>query len=122
MEGEHEYEHGHGGYDHDTRAVWDNVTTKLLLDLVSYERTDKRTLGKEAWDRIQSRFHERIGHPYTQQQLKSKLAHLKKAYSVHNEDLMRTGLGRDPDSGGVTAPQGYWKNLDVSHINLSVIR
>lgn len=118
MEREHERVHDRErGHDRDPRAYWDDPLSKLLLDLVSLERTDKRGLGKNAWDKIHTRFNERTGRQYTLQQLKTKLTSLKKEHSIFKEDLTRTGLGRDPN-GGVTAPSCYWQNLDVSHFTL----
>ncbi|TVU08543.1 hypothetical protein EJB05_41952, partial [Eragrostis curvula] len=95
------------------RATWDHDATKKLLDLCMVEKRDHNfnSVGptKQGWSRIHKGLQEAFQGKYDHRQASNKLGALKRAYHEWLDLKHHTGLGRDPETGGVAADASFWE-------------
>ncbi|TVU31309.1 hypothetical protein EJB05_22991, partial [Eragrostis curvula] len=101
------------------RANWDHDSTKLLLELCLHEKEASNFNSKgpnsEGWYNIHSGMKAKYGDKFSPEQTYRKLASLKKAYTGWKHlQLSQTGLGRDPNTGAISADGSFWAGRSVS--------
>jgi hypothetical protein len=109
-------------------AKWYTRATKIYTELCVKEvNACNRThhfLNAEGYANLISMFKEQTGRTYTRDQIKNRWNTLKRMYTqwkMLNERA--TGLGRDPHTGSISAPDEWWaKQNEVSRLYVSFHR
>ncbi|TVU22003.1 hypothetical protein EJB05_31678, partial [Eragrostis curvula] len=101
------------------RANWDHDSMKLLLELCLHEKEASNFNSKgpnnEGWYNIHSGMKAKYGDKFSPEQTCRKLASLKKAYTGWKHlQLSQTGLGRDPNTGAISADGSFWAGVRKS--------
>ncbi|XP_072148404.1 uncharacterized protein [Setaria viridis] len=95
------------------RASWDEPTTKILLELCIEQKNQlnwsDRCLTKLGWRNVHSRFRAATGLQLGTKQLQNKLNNLRRQFFGWRALETSTGLGRDTQTGGVSADATYWE-------------
>ncbi|XP_004986659.1 uncharacterized protein LOC101763124 [Setaria italica] len=96
------------------RASWDEPTTKFLLDLCIEQKNQlnwsDRCLTKLGWRNVHSRFVAETRLQLGTKQLQNKLSNLRRQFFGWQALQTSSGLGRDTQTGGVSADATYWEH------------
>ncbi|KAH7852781.1 hypothetical protein Vadar_029129 [Vaccinium darrowii] len=96
------------------KAQWDQLSKECLIhacveELGGAAYKTGTVLTKVGWVNVVKKFNERTGKQYDRVQLKNQWGVLKKDWQLwQNLVLGETGLGRDPDTGAITASDDWW--------------
>ncbi|XP_058197255.1 L10-interacting MYB domain-containing protein-like [Rhododendron vialii] len=76
---------------------------------------EETQLTKVGWANVLKKFNERRGKNYDRSQLKNQWVVLKKEWQLWQHLVLgESGLGRDPDTGAITASEEWW-DLKLMH-------
>uniref|UniRef100_K3YN36 Myb/SANT-like domain-containing protein n=1 Tax=Setaria italica TaxID=4555 RepID=K3YN36_SETIT len=94
-------------------ASWDEGTTKALLDLCIAQKNQlnwsNKCLTKLGWRNVYSGFRAQTRLHLGSKQLQNKLNNLRRAFLTWLALQNKSGLGRDTQTGGVSADATYWE-------------
>ena len=89
------------------RAHWCYEETKFFLDLCIAEKNkmnfNQTGLTKLGWRNVYRGFASETGLQLANKKLQNKLSAMRRHYFAWRDRITHTGLGRDPQTGGVTA-------------------
>lgn len=96
-----------------SRASWSDEMTRALLEICIDQKKqfNWNTMwpSRPGWVNIYQLAKER-GIQYEQKQVHSKVSSLKMTYKNWVKLQTSTGLGRDKETGGVSAPDSHWED------------
>ncbi|KAI8026381.1 Uncharacterized protein LOK49_LG02G01901 [Camellia lanceoleosa] len=111
--------------DNDDFKMWGTEVVKIFLKILVEEikkegpaisKKDRSFLPRQ-WQTIDDEMTKRVGKNYGPQKLKGKFARLKARYKEFVALKNHTGLGWDPITQTVTAPDDVWENYVQAHPN-----
>ena len=89
------------------RAHWKPEETKIFLDLCIAEKNkmnfNEWGLTKLGWRNVYRGFASQTGLQLDNKKLQNKLSAMRRHYFAWRDRITHTGLGRDPQTGAVTA-------------------
>ncbi|KAF7143512.1 hypothetical protein RHSIM_Rhsim05G0157800 [Rhododendron simsii] len=97
-----------------TKAVWDAQSKECFIQACVEELggagyKEGTQLTKVGWANVVKKFNERRGKDYDRSQLKNQWGVLKKEWQLWQHLVLgESGLGRDPDTGAITASEEWW--------------
>jgi hypothetical protein len=103
-------------------AKWNTRTSKIYTEIYAEEvnarNRAQHVLNAEGYANLIRKFKERTGRMYTRDQMKNRWDTLKRMYTQWKTLNERaTGLGRDPHTGCISAPDEWWaKQNEVSSL------
>ncbi|KAI8015759.1 Uncharacterized protein LOK49_LG05G02321 [Camellia lanceoleosa] len=111
--------------DNDDFKMWGTEVVKIFLEILVEEIKKEgtaiskkdRTFLPRQWQTIDDEMTKKVGKNYGPQKLKGKFARLKARYKEFVALKNHTGLGWDPITQTVTAPDGVWENYVQAHPN-----
>ena len=93
------------------RANWDEATLRTFLELVIEQKNllhwNQRGLTAVGWSNLYPAFENKMKLGYDKKQLQDKLNDLKRSYFAWRDLQTHTGLGRDPNTGGVIVDPSF---------------
>ena len=97
----------HHGQTSSDRAHWKPEETKNFLDLCIAEKNkmnfNQKGLTNLGWRNVYRGFATETGLQLANKKLQNKLSAMRRHYYARRERTTHTRLGRDPQTGGVTA-------------------
>jgi len=97
----------HHGQTSSDRAHWGYEETKIFLDLCIAEKNkmnfNQKGLTNQGWRNVYRGFATETGLQLANKKLQNKLSAMRRHYYARRERTTHTGLGRDPQTGGVIA-------------------
>ncbi|KAI8012251.1 Uncharacterized protein LOK49_LG06G00813 [Camellia lanceoleosa] len=111
--------------DNDDFKMWGTEVVKIFLEILVEEikkegtaisKKDRSFLPRQ-WQTIDDEMTKKVGKNYGPQKLKGKFARLKARYKEFVALKNHTGLGWDPITQTVTAPDDVWENYVQAHPN-----
>ncbi|CAL5383302.1 unnamed protein product [Camellia sinensis] len=112
--------------DNDDFKMWGSEIVKIFLEILvdeikkegpSMSKKDRSFFPRQ-WQTIDDEMTKKVGKNYGQKKLKGKFARLKANYKEFVALKNHTGLGWDPITQTVTAPDDVWENY-VQHMSSS---
>ncbi|GMP29713.1 hypothetical protein CsSME_00004698 [Camellia sinensis var. sinensis] len=111
--------------DNDDFKMWGTEIVKIFLEILVEEIKKEgpamskkdRSFFPRQWQTINDEMTKKVGKNYGDKKLKGKLARLKANYKEFVVLKNHTGLGWDPISQTVTAPDDVWENYVQAHPN-----
>ncbi|KAI8525063.1 hypothetical protein RHMOL_Rhmol13G0199100 [Rhododendron molle] len=104
-----------------SKAIWDKNERECFILVCVEELGDANyksgtQLTKVGWTNVVKKFNERIGKDWKREQLKNQWGVLKKEWQLwQNLGLGESGLGRNPDTGAITASDEWWELKLMRH-------
>ena len=104
--------------DNDDFKMWGSEIVKIFLEILvdeikkegpSMSKKDRSFFPRQ-WQTIDDEMTKKVGKNYGQKKLKGKFARLKANYKEFVALKNHTGLGWDPITQTVTAPDDVWEN------------
>ncbi|KAI8531270.1 hypothetical protein RHMOL_Rhmol11G0123400 [Rhododendron molle] len=98
-----------------SKAIWDKDARECFIlvcveELGGANYKSGTQLTKVGWTNVVTKFNERMGKDWKKEQLKNQWGVLKKEWQLwQNLVLGESGLGRDPDTGPMTASDEWWE-------------
>ncbi|CAL5440467.1 unnamed protein product [Camellia sinensis] len=111
--------------DNDDFKMWGSEIVKIFLEILvdeikkegpSMSKKDRSFFPRQ-WQTIDDEMTKKVGKNYGQKKLKGKFARLKVNYKEFVALKNHTGLGWDPITQTVTAPDDVWENYVQAHPN-----
>ncbi|CAL5405275.1 unnamed protein product [Camellia sinensis] len=111
--------------DNDDFKMWGSKIVKIFLEILvdeikkegpSMSKKDRSFFPRQ-WQTIDDEMTKKVGKNYGQKKLKGKSARLKANYKEFVALKNHTGLGWDPITQTVTAPDDVWENYVQAHPN-----
>ncbi|KAL7221880.1 hypothetical protein ACSBR1_023762 [Camellia fascicularis] len=111
--------------DNDDFKMWGSENVKIFLELLvdeikkegpSMSKKDRSFFPRQ-WQTIDDEMTKKVGKNYGLKKLKGKFARLKSSYKEFVALKNYTGLGWDPITQTVTAPDDVWENYVQAHPN-----
>ncbi|KAL7262953.1 hypothetical protein ACSBR1_001174 [Camellia fascicularis] len=109
--------------DNDDFKMWGSEIVKIFLQILvdeikkegpSMSKKDRSFFPRQ-WQTIEDEMTKKVGKNYGQKKLKGKFARLKANYKEFVALKNHTGLGWDPVTQTVTAPDDVWENYVQAH-------
>ncbi|CAL5415208.1 unnamed protein product [Camellia sinensis] len=111
--------------DNDDFKMWGSEIVKIFLEILvdeikkegpSMSKKDRSFFPRQ-WQTIDDEMTKKVGKNYGQKKLKGKFTRLKANYKEFVALKNHTGLGWDPITQTVTAPDDVWENYVQAHPN-----
>jgi len=91
---------------------WDDATLRTFLELVIGQKNqlhwNQKGLITIGWANVYTTFEQATGLPYDKKQLQNKFNEMKQAFFNWRDLQTHTGLGCDPNIGGVTVDPSFF--------------
>ena len=95
------------------KAAWDRETTEVLikecLEQIIKKARNNASFKKKGWKEIEAGFNAKTGKKYDNKQLRNRLDTLKREWSKWEALCKETGVGWDPKTNTVVAPNEWWE-------------